>query len=351
MRPVTRADHRSMSRKSFLRLTAVAGSAFALSPAAAHADPARTADHAQGDDFPDRAIAENEVRLWPGEAPGSEGLQLTETITERSSDPKVRDRAITGVSTPSILPFLPRRGQASGAAALVLPGGGYRHVTFDKEGLDIARWLNSLGVAAFVLKYRLPGEGHRQRQYVPLQDAQRATRVIRHRAGEWGVDATRVGAIGFSAGGHAAATLATRPGAAVYEPVDAADQLDATPGFLLLGYPVISMKDGVTHVGSRDNLLGPSPSPEMIEEFSTERHVTALTPRTFTVQTHDDSVSSANSVLYYEALKAAGVEAETHIFRAGGHGYGIRNATGSLASWPGLAGAWMQETGIAGGGS
>lgn len=330
-----------MSRKGFLRFSAAAGTAMVLSPAAAHAtgDSVRT----HGDDFPDRAIAENEIRLWPGEAPGSEGLQLTETITDRSTDPKVRDRAITGVSTPSIIPFLPRPGQASGAAALILAGGGYRHVTFDKEGLDIARWLNSLGVAAFVLKYRLPGEGHRQRQYVPLQDAQRAIRIIRHRAGEWGLDATRVGAIGFSAGGHAAATLATRPGTSVYQPVDAADRLDAAPGFLLLGYPVISMKDGVTHLGSRENLLGPSPSPEMIAEFSADRHVTGATPRTFTVLTHDDSVSSENSVLFYEALKATGVEAETHIFRAGGHGYGIRNATGSLASWPQLAGDWLQE--------
>lgn len=326
-----------LSRKNFLKLSAVAGTAMALSPVVA----ARGAQAAE--DFPDNAIAKNEIRLWPGEAPGSEGLQLIETITDRSTDPRVRDRAITGVSTPTIIPFLPKPGRANGAAVLVIAGGGYRHVTFDKEGLDIAHWLNSLGVAAFVLKYRLPGEGHRQRQYVPLQDAQRATRLIRHRAAEWDLDPAQVGAIGFSAGGHTAATLATRPAMSVYDPVDAADRLDATPGYLLLGYPVISMEDGVTHLGSRENLLGPDPSPDLIADFSTERHVTAATPRTFMVQAHDDSVSTENSVLYYQALKAAGVEAEMHVFRAGGHGYGIRNATGSLASWPQLAGDWLRE--------
>ncbi|GAA1871484.1 alpha/beta hydrolase [Myceligenerans crystallogenes] len=322
-----------VSRKGFLTFSAVAGAVMALPATAARAAENR----------PGRTIEESEIRLWPGEAPGSEGLGLTEVVTERSTDPKVRDRVVTGVSTPTIRPFLPEPGQATGAAALVVPGGGYTNLVYDKEGVDIARWLASAGVAAFVLKHRLPGEGHQLRQYVPLQDLQRATRIIRHRAAEWDIDVARVGTIGFSAGGHAATTLATKSTALVYARVDAADQLNATPDFVMLGYPVVSMKAGVTHRGSRDALLGPAPSPDLVDAFSGELQVTGGTPRTFIVQAHNDWVSTENSVLYYRALKAAGVEAEMHIFRSGGHGFGIRNARASVASWPQLASAWLEE--------
>jgi acetyl esterase/lipase len=341
---------RGLSRKGFLRLSAAGAGALVIPPVTARA--ARAVEGAPAsantmDKYPDSAISQNEIMLWPGVAPGSEGLRLTQTITERSTDPKVHDRAITGVTEPSIVPFFPSNGRINGAAVLILPGGGYARLAFDKEGYDIAQWLTSIGVTAFVLKYRLPGEGHEHGYNVPLQDAQRAARIIRRRASEWEIDVNRVGVMGFSAGGHAASTLGTQYSKPVYSPVDSADHLSAKPNFMLLGYPVISMKDGVTHVGSRENLIGQDPSQEMIDEFSSELHVGAATPPTFIVQANDDSVSTENSVLFYRALKNSVVDAEMHIFRKGGHGYGIRNAKGSLALWPMLAHEWLRSTGFA----
>ncbi|UUZ83817.1 alpha/beta hydrolase [Paenibacillus sp. P26] len=137
-------------------------------------------------EVPNRLFAGEEIPLWPGTAPGSGGLDLKQQVLERSTDPKVQDRAVTGITDPSIIPFFPPKGRANGAAVLIAPGGGYERVVIDKEGADIAEWLNSLGITAFVLKYRLPGEGHEVGYNVPLQDAQRAMRIIRQNADEWG---------------------------------------------------------------------------------------------------------------------------------------------------------------------
>lgn len=332
-------------RRRTLLLSLAAGPVAGPVAAALAREPAAAAT-----DYPTSQLLADQVMLWPGTAPGSEGLDLTEQITERSTYPRIHDRVINGVTQPSIVPFFPPPGTADGSAVLICPGGGYLYSAFDVEGYDVAQWLTSIGVTAFVLKYRLPAEGHQRGYDVPLEDGQRAIRVIRARAEQWGLDPDRVGAIGFSAGGHLASTLATRFAKTVYDPVDDADGLSARPGFVMLAYPVVSMKTGITHSGTRNRLIGTSPTQEMIDEFSNEEHVTAQTPPTFGVQADDDrTASTLNSTLFYEALHAAKVSAELHLFRKGGHGFGLRNAHGSLALWTVLADEWLAASGFIGG--
>lgn len=285
-----------------------------------------------------------EVRLWDGPAPGSEKLSFSEVMTERSKDPSVLDRAYTQILNPTITAFVP--GRPNGTALLIMPGGAYARVTFDKEGVDIARVLNAKGITAFVLKYRLPGDGHANREEVPLQDAQRAMRLIRSHAQEWHLDASRIGAMGMSAGGNLAANLGTQFDRGTYTPRDAADRLSARPDFLALLYPVISMTDELTHAQSRKLLLGSDhPSPELIQGFSAEQHVTHETPPTFLACANDDaSVSPENSVAFYTALHEAGVPAEFHVFLHSGHGFGIRKAVGSAKQWPELFITWLGAT-------
>lgn len=287
-----------------------------------------------------------ETRLWTGAAPGSEKLTLSETVTERSKDPAVKDRAYTNILTPTLTAYLPAK--PNGAALLIMPGGAYARVVTDKEGADIARAANARGLTAFVLKYRLPGEGHADRQNVPLQDAQRAMRLIRANAAEWKLDAGRVGAIGMSAGGNLAATLGTQFDKVTYTARDAADKLSARPDFLALLYPVISMEDKLTHEQSRELLLGSKkPAPALIAEFSAEQHVTKNTPPSFLACANDDTaVPPENSLGFYRALRGAGVVAELHVFRSGGHGFGIRQAQGATAEWPNLFGAWLEAIGV-----
>ncbi|MEU9652088.1 alpha/beta hydrolase [Streptomyces sp. NPDC048110] len=292
------------------------------------------------------SIFRTEIPLWLDSAPGSDGLELTQKITERSTNPLLHQRVISGVKKPGIIPFFPQEERNNGTAAVVCPGGAYSFTSFDIEGCDIAQWLNSMGVTAFVLKYRLPAEGHQQRSYVPLQDGQRAMRLIRSHAAEWGLDPGKIGAIGFSAGGHLASTLATQHAKVVYARYDNADDLSARPDFLMLGYPVITMKRGITDPGTRLRLIGGAPGERKINEFSNELHVSTDTPPTFIVQANDDSVSALNGTLFYDALKAARVDAEMHIFREGGHGYGIRKARGSLRLWTTLASEWLASCGL-----
>lgn len=280
------------------------------------------------------------IGLWQGAAPGSEQLAITEVVTERSKDTALPDRAYTQITRPTLTAYLPA--QPNGAAALVVPGGAYARVVSDKEGADIARMLNARGVTAFVLKYRLPGEGHARREDVPLQDAQRAMRLIRANAAEWKLDGARVLAMGMSAGGHLVATLGTQSGKRSYAPTDAADQLDARPDRLVLLYPVISMDDKLTHAQSREMLLGKAPEAARLAEFSNELHVGKTTPPSFVLHAADDpAVPPENSIVFYRALLAAGVPAELHVLRSGGHGFGIRQATGSATQWPQLLGNWL----------
>ena len=286
------------------------------------------------------------VRLWPGRPPGAPAALPREEIVDRMRTSGFQDRFVIGIGQPLMTVFRPAR--PNGAAVLIVPGGGYIRVVIDKEGFEVARRLAAVGVTAFVLRHRLPKEGWARPADVALQDAQRAMRLIRARAATWGVDPQRVAAMGFSAGGHVAASLATRHQAQVYAPFDAADRIDARPDLSALMYPVIDMALPFAHVGSREALLGPNPTPEAEAACSPQRHVDASTPPTFMVHAaNDTSVPLENSLGYLAALRAAKVAAELHIFEEGGHGFGIYLARGKPAhAWPELFLAWAQRHGL-----
>jgi len=273
----------------------------------------------------DTAHGDRELHLlWPDGAPGAVG-----------------DEA---VDRPKITVYLAPEGRRTGAAVVVCPGGGYAVVAADHEGKQVAEWLNGLGVSAFVLQYRL---GPRYHHPAPLTDAQRALRLVRYRAGEWGVDPGRLGILGFSAGGHLASTAATLfdtgdPGA-----TDPVDRMSARPDFAVLCYPVISLKDPVAHSGSRTHLLGENADPELVEKLSTQTRVTATTPPTFLFHTADDQgVPVENSILFFEALKRVGVPAELHAFAHGRHGVGLAPDDPALSEWPTLCERWMAGLGL-----
>ncbi|MBP9646161.1 MAG: alpha/beta hydrolase, partial [Pseudoxanthomonas sp.] len=237
---------------------------------------------------PAQTPAPQRLPLWPGAAPGSEGLQLQRREVERSTDPARPDRYADHIGQPSLTVYRPAH--PDGRAVLVIPGGGYQRVVLDKEGTALLpAFVDQGGLTLFVLEYRLPGEGHRDGREVPLADAQRAMRLIRQRAPEWGVDPERIGVMGFSAGGHVAASLATRHGQRSYAPVDAADAQDARPDFALLVYPVIDMGTHA-HPGSRQRLLGDAPAAEAIEAYSLQNRVDAHTPPVFLLHALDDEV-------------------------------------------------------------
>lgn len=262
--------------------------------------------------------------LWPEGAPGALGTEP--------------------VDKPKITVYRAPETTATGTAVVVCPGGGYGVVAADHEGKQIAEWLNSLGVSAFVLQYRL---GPRYHHPAPLQDAQRAVRIVRARGKDWGVDPTRVGILGFSAGGHLTSTAATHFDAGQADAADPVERVSSRPDFAVLAYPVISLVDPVAHKGSRRNLLGETPDPALVELLSNERQVTAQTPPTFLFHTADDgAVPVANSLLFFEALKQAGVPAELHVFAHGRHGVGLATDDPALSQWPKLCALWLKGLGL-----
>lgn len=281
------------------------------------------------------------VKLWPGRPPGAPAVLPQAKVVDRVATSGFQDRIVTDIGEPLMTVFRPAK--PNGAAALIAPGGGYIRVVIDKEGFEIAHRLNQAGVTCFVLRYRLPKEGWAAPADAPLQDAQRALRLIR--AGLHGVDPKRVLAIGCSAGGHVAASLATGYGRQVYAPVDAADAQSARPDLSMLLYPVIDMARPYAHAGSREALLGPSPTADAETAYSPHAHVTAQTPPTFLVHAADDaSVPLENTLGYLAALRAAKVPAEAHIFEEGGHGFGIHLARGKpAAQWPDLLVRWLER--------
>ncbi len=297
------------------------------------------------------------IDLWPPNAqgarnsplarvPGAPAVLLIEKVDERSTDALVTDRAVYGITRPRMAVFRPDR--PNGAAVLLIPGGGYRWVVVDKEGYEMARWLAARGFTAFVLFYRLPGEGWASGADTPLADAQRAMRLIRARAQDYAVMSERVAAMGFSAGGHVCADLAARFAAHVYDPVDAADRLSARPISAAPIYPVVSMDPAIAHAGSRSLLLGPSPTAEQESEHSPDRNVPADAPPHFLLHAEDDdSVPVENTLRLRAALKARGVAVETHLFTNGGHGFGLCKAVGKpVEAWPELWRVWARTTGL-----
>jgi acetyl esterase/lipase len=286
------------------------------------------------------------IDLWPGSVPGAPGALPVETVKERSKDPAYNDRYVFGIRRPRMAVFRPVR--PNGAAVLITPGGGYSWVVIDKEGYEMARWLAARGVTAFVLFYRLPNEGWAAGPDTPLQDSQRAMRLIRHRAGRYGVDPNRICAMGFSAGGHVCADLLARFPAEVYEPVDAVDRLSARPDLAAPIYPVVSMTAPTAHAGSRKNLVGEKASPERERAHSPHLHIRTGAPPAFLLHAEDDaSVPVENSLLLRSALLAARVPVETHLFADGGHGFGLRLARGrSVEGWQEIFWAWARKKGL-----
>jgi acetyl esterase/lipase len=327
-------DRRSLIAAGFAAGLATRAGAQTLPPAASRPLPPGLPDPAET------------IDLWPAGVPSAPTTTLVETVNERSTDPLVSDRAVSGIVRPRMVVFRPDR--PNGAAVLITPGGGYRLVVVDKEGYEMARWLAARGFTAFVLFYRLSGEGWASGPDTPLADAQRAIRLIRHRARDYSIEAERVSAMGFSAGGHVCASLSTRFAADVYRPMDAADRFSAKPHSAAPIYPVISMDPAIAHLGSRQLLLGAAPTAQQDIGYSPDRAVPADAPPHFLLHAEDDDVVSVENTLRLRAaLKAKQIPVETHLFAHGGHGFGLRKAIGKpVELWPDLWRAWARTTGL-----
>ncbi len=252
---------------------------------------------------------------------------------------------ISKVQLPDIAVYLPSKAHNTGMGVLVFPGGGYHILAYDWEGTDVAKWLNSKGIAAFVVKYRLPVSRSLQRPYeVPLMDAQRALRLVRATHEAWGISPDKIGVMGFSAGGHLASSLGTLYGLKTYEPRDPADALSARPDFMALVYPVISFTSVAAHSGSRKALLGDSPLAGMLERYSTELQITPDTPPAILFHANDDEgVSPENSLLFYRGLLKNKVPAALHIYPRGGHGFSLSASDPYLHRWTDDFVLWLQD--------
>lgn len=269
------------------------------------------------------------IPLWEGVAPGSENFTGKEVYEQRGTN-ELSNRWLKGTSKPIVTIYHPKQERSRQAAILVFPGGGYGGLAIDKEGHHVAQWFAEQGMLAGVVGYRCGGGVHQHP--VPLSDAQQAIKIVRERAEEWKLDPQKVGVIGFSAGGHLASTAATHGGP------------DVRPNFAAFIYPVISFRDGITHQGSRQKLLGKSPDESQIANFSNDEQVDQKTPSTFLVHATDDKgVPVENSLRFYEACRKSGVPAELHIYPKGGHGYGMKlgpDWAPSLEAWL-LTNGWI----------
>lgn len=288
-------------------------------------------------------FAETSFPIWPtGDAPGAKKSPVTFVLTERSQDPALPDRAVTGIRAPQITVYAPQK--PNGTAILVIPGGSYKRVVLDKEGSDLAKPFNDRGYTLYVMTYRMPEDGHAEKSDASLADAQRALRTLRAQAAAGTISAQKFGVMGFSAGGHVASSLETRYNEKVYPPMDEVDKLSARPDFVVLGYPVVSMDKAIAHPGSREALIGKNPTAKQITRYSPERHITAQTPPTFLLHAVDDpSVPVANSLVMFNALHAHNVLTEMHLFSQGKHGFGVRGVKHLPAAiWPELTMNWIE---------
>ena len=287
-----------------------------------------------------RLVHTQTMPVWPDAAPGSENLPEQEIILERSTDPAKHDRAATCITHPTLTPWLPQH--PNGTAVLIAPGGAYERVVIDKEGEEICQWLNSLGITGFVLKYRLPHEMHCCGHLAPVQDIQRAMRLIRHNAAEWEIRPDQIGVMGFSAGGHLAGTLMTHWDYPAYAAIDTTDEISARPDFAVLGYPVCGLWPALKSMPY--DMRG-----KLITSFETDQHIRPDMPPVFLFHADDDPVvPSGQSVRIYTAMKAAELDSELHIFQQGGHGFGIQRAQGTAARWPELCHVWLENLGMVG---
>ena len=272
------------------------------------------------------------IPLWPGDAPGEKGEIGDEKDTTTAKDGLIAGKRLIrlgNVSHPTITVYRPSKRKETGCAVLVCPGGGYHILAMDLEGTEVCEWFNSFGVTAVLLKYRVPARKNQEKYLAPLQDAQRAMSMIRHRATEWNIDPQRLGILGFSAGGHLAAVTST--GSAEkrsYEQIDDVERESWKPNFTMLIYPAyLTVKD-------------------QDQKLSAELSVTPRTPPAFLVQTQDDGVGVANSLYFAQVLQGAKVPLELHIYPIGGHGYGLRPTEKAVTQWPQRAEDWMKEMGF-----
>jgi len=284
------------------------------------------------------AISQDYILLWPDDKmPNSKGIKMTDSIS---------DERIRRVGQPGMWVFTPSVQENKGVAVIICPGGGYKHYAYMISGVQIAKWFNTMGMTAFVLNARLPhSQDLIERHSAPLQDAQRAMRIIRSDAVKWGINPNKIGIMGTSAGGHLASTLGTHT-EDVSRISDRLDTVSFHPDFMILVSPVITMGT-YTHSGSRDNLLGDKPSAELIAKYSNELQVTDKTPPTFLVHADNDrSVDTRNSLMFYSALRDKKIPASLHIFPFGGHNIALRNNPGSTQSWIALCEQWLIEMNI-----
>ncbi len=286
--------------------------------------------------------AQNEmIDIWNGKVPGaikSEEFKQNVDTTAGWVDKH-------SIVNPDLYFYPAPAEKATGTAVVICPGGGYAGLAIRHEGLQVAQWFNSLGVTAFVLTYRQPDGAIMENKSIgPMQDGQRAIRIVRRHAKEWGINPDKIGIMGFSAGGHVASTISTHYNEKVYEPEDSTS---ARPDFSLLIYPVISMDSTITHWGSRVNLLGNTPSPELVKHFSNELQVNEQTPPAFLALSIDDNaVPVQNSIVYALALQKNKIPCELHLYQSGGHGYGMGNPADTEGTWPEACRKWLEARGL-----
>lgn len=292
-----------------------------------------------------------ELPIWPGVAPGSAESTLEEEYRDRpitDGTDVAQDRHVSGVTEPTLTVYLPDNDQATGTLVVICPGGGFSILAIDKEGHDVARWLQSQGIAGAVVKYRLPDpEVGVFVHNGSIPDVQRAIRIVRSRAEEWNVDPEKIGVTGFSAGGYLTAAMGTLHDEGDPQADDPIDRQSCRPDFIAPIYPLVSLE--IEREGRRaivERILGSNVTDETISEYSLDAQVTADTPPTFLVHAHDDGLSVEHSVRFYLALRDAGVPAEMHVFSQGGHGYGIRQRGLPVSSWADRWLEWMRAEGF-----
>lgn len=277
--------------------------------------------------------------LWPaGKVPN---FHSTNEVEKRDTTETIHIRM---VQAPDITVYMPSKRNATGQAVIICPGGGYGTLSFSWEGTDVAKLLNSKGITAIVLKYRLPNaKSNVVPNLSPLMDAKRAMRMVRYNSAKWNINKNKVGIMGFSAGGHLASTLGTHYDEGDPASKDSIEQFSSRPDFMVLVYPVISMNKPIMHAGSRNNLIGNTPTEDLAKLYSNELQVTKQTPPTFLVHATDDkSVPVENSLLFFQALKDNGIPAEMHIYPVGGHGFGLALGKGYLETWTERLVDWLR---------
>jgi acetyl esterase/lipase len=283
------------------------------------------------------------IPLWPEGVPAAVRPDVPAARGPLAPEHADRGGWVTHISEPRLMVVPPAIDRPNGTAVIICPGGSYAGLSREREGVQYAQWLSHLGVTSFLLTNRVGDYGHP----APLQDVLRAVRLVRSRAGEFKIDPARVGVMGSSAGGHLAASAGTLFDHPAGKTGAALDAVSARPDFLILMYPVITMANPSAHAGSRKQLLGANPAPEMLALMSLEQQVTATTPPTLLIHTQEDkSVPVENSILFFQALTKAGVPAEFYAFEHGGHGMGMRDGLGTASEWPKRAEEWLKARGL-----